>query len=29
MGMSDTDAVQATDVLIWADLRGIESHGYK
>ena len=27
MGMSDTDAVQATDVLIWADLRGIESHG--
>ena len=27
MGMSDSDAVQATDVLIWADLRGIESHG--
>ena len=27
MGMSDSDSVQATDVLIWADLRGIESHG--
>ena len=27
MGMSDQDAIQAADVLIYADARGIESHG--
>jgi L-2-hydroxycarboxylate dehydrogenase (NAD+) len=27
MRMSDKDAIQASDVLMWADLRGIESHG--
>jgi len=27
MGMGDTDARQSADVLIYADLRGIESHG--
>ena len=27
MGMSEADARQAADVLMYADLRGIESHG--
>ena len=27
MGMSTQDAHQATDVLLYADVRGIESHG--
>ena len=27
MGMPDEDSVQAADVLLYADIRGIESHG--
>ena len=27
LGLPTADAVQAADVLVWADLRGVESHG--
>ncbi len=27
LGLPDGDAAQAADVLVWADLRGVESHG--
>ena len=27
MGMTDDDAIQAADVLLYADVRGIETHG--
>ncbi len=27
LGLSDADAVQSADVLVWADIRGVDSHG--